>query len=262
MNRRARCLPSGVSAAAAAVIHGSQRQVLASFGARDRLRILTSTSRCGCKLRYGLTLVVGLQPRTSGTDQAVRAGGESCAGRQWCRRPAQTQGVPELAPGRPCRSGAHRRSHGSVRRTSSRARADALRPGDVQGPTTDQYIGAPFESGWRPEPPEGAPLPDRPTARGCASDQAGPAHPGPGRRSGPGRRRGMRQTVAMSITRRRLGTGPTATSSTPPVEESPRLLPVERVDLGGLLEAPEPSDPDPEVTRLHRRPLRSPAVED
>jgi hypothetical protein len=33
----------------------------------------------------------------------------------------------------PAAVGAHRGSHGSVRRTSSRARADALRPGDVQG---------------------------------------------------------------------------------------------------------------------------------
>jgi hypothetical protein len=58
----------------------------------DRLRILISTDRCGCKLRHGLALVVGLQPRTSGTDQAVRAGGESCAGRQWCRRPGPDAG--------------------------------------------------------------------------------------------------------------------------------------------------------------------------
>ncbi|MER5537702.1 hypothetical protein [Streptomyces mirabilis] len=64
----------------------------------------------------------------------------------------------------------------------------------------------------------------------------------------------------MSTTRRRLGTGPTAISSTPSAEESPRLLPVERVDLEGLLKAPEQSDP--ELTRSRRRPLRSPAVGD
>lgn len=71
---------------------------------------------------------------------------------------------------------------------------------------------------------------------------------------------GMRQTLVMSTTRRRLGTGPTAISSTPSAEESPRLLPAERVDLGGLLKAPEQSDP--ELTRSRRRPLRSPAVGD
>jgi hypothetical protein len=183
----------------------------------DRLRILISTNRCGCKLRHGLALVVGLQPRTSGTDQAVRARGESCAGRQWRRRPGPDAG----------RAGAGTRTSLPQRGTSTFPRFSA------------SYL---------------EPCPRRRTASR--------RRPGLGRRSGPGRRRGMRQTVAMSITRRRLGTGPTATSSTPPAEESPRLLPVERVDLGGLLEAPQPSDPDPEVTRLHRRPLRSPAVED
>ncbi len=71
---------------------------------------------------------------------------------------------------------------------------------------------------------------------------------------------GMRQTLVMSTTRRRLGTGPTAISSTQSAEESPRLLPAERVDLGGLFKAPEQSDP--ERTRSRRRPLRSPVVGD
>ncbi|MGW1903068.1 hypothetical protein ACWCQB_38165 [Streptomyces hirsutus] len=41
----------------------------------------------------------------------------------------------------------------------------------------------------------------------------------------------------MSTARRRLGTGPsiTTTSSTPPTDTSPRLLPVERAEQGALL---------------------------
>ncbi|MFE7113123.1 hypothetical protein ACFU98_42465 [Streptomyces sp. NPDC057575] len=41
----------------------------------------------------------------------------------------------------------------------------------------------------------------------------------------------------MSNTRRRLGTGPSTTSSsTPPVGPAPRLLPAERVEPGQLLD--------------------------
>ncbi|MEU4507581.1 hypothetical protein [Streptomyces sp. NPDC024089] len=40
----------------------------------------------------------------------------------------------------------------------------------------------------------------------------------------------------MSTTRRRLGTGPSTSSSTPPVGPAPRLLPAERVEPGQLLD--------------------------
>ncbi|MFG3134485.1 hypothetical protein ACGFZU_43275 [Streptomyces tendae] len=39
----------------------------------------------------------------------------------------------------------------------------------------------------------------------------------------------------MSTARRRLGTGPSTTRSTPTADASPRLLPVERTEPGALL---------------------------
>jgi hypothetical protein len=39
----------------------------------------------------------------------------------------------------------------------------------------------------------------------------------------------------MSTARRRLGTGPSTTRSTPTTDTSPRLLPAERVEPGALL---------------------------
>ncbi|MEU2735908.1 hypothetical protein ABZ656_10830 [Streptomyces sp. NPDC007095] len=64
----------------------------------------------------------------------------------------------------------------------------------------------------------------------------------------------------MSTERRRLGTGPSTTSSMPPADDSPRLLPIERADLAALLRPPDLNELGP--TRPMRRPLRTPRAED
>ncbi|MGW1902953.1 hypothetical protein ACWCQB_37555 [Streptomyces hirsutus] len=46
----------------------------------------------------------------------------------------------------------------------------------------------------------------------------------------------------MSTARRRLGTGPSTTRSTPTTDAAPRLLPAERVDPGALLGEVEHQD--------------------
>jgi hypothetical protein len=56
----------------------------------------------------------------------------------------------------------------------------------------------------------------------------------------------------MSTARRRLGTGPSTTRSTPTTEASPRLLPAERVEPDALLGEVEHQDV---VARKGRRTL-------